>query len=241
MQAEMNIHGYDIFSTNLAGTTGRSIMVYTASKLKAYAVNPSSNFEEHISLSIKLNNAISLIFTCVYRSRSSNATDNERLNDLIREIDNHHHPLKNTTGDFNFPSLSWDDLHCTASVPEVNNFKKAVLDCYWNQYVDFPTRAHGTDTHLAWTTSLPTPRNVSTTFPISALWEAATTLSSKQTSASHWKRRGKPMLNITIIKVITPASETMWGRKWVRYLNPKTSTSSGTILSPPQNKHRTCS
>ena len=144
-QAELNINGYDIFSTNLEGKTGRGIVVYTASYLKAYVVNLSSNFEEYISLSIKLNNEISLIFTCIYRSPSSCATNNARLDDLIREIDNNHHPLKITTGDFNFPSISWDDLHCTTPIPEANNFKKAVLDCYWTQHVDFPTRARGTD------------------------------------------------------------------------------------------------
>ena len=133
------------FSTNLEGTIGRGIVVYTASYLKAYVVNLSSNFEEYISLSIKLNDEISLIFTCIYRSPSSNATNNARLDDLIREIDNNHHPQKVTTGDFNFQSLSWDDLHCTTPIPAANNFKKAVLDCYWTQHVDFPTRARGTD------------------------------------------------------------------------------------------------
>ena len=44
-QAELNIDGYDIFSTNHEGKTGRGIVVYTASYLKAYVVNLSSNLK----------------------------------------------------------------------------------------------------------------------------------------------------------------------------------------------------
>ena len=71
--------------------------------------------------------------------------NNTNLQDLIKEIDSTKHHLKILVGDFDFPSISWKDLHCNSSNLEANTFKQTVLDCYMTQHIDFPTRARGTD------------------------------------------------------------------------------------------------
>ena len=86
-----------------------------------------------------------MLFTCIYRSPSSTPTNKSNLNDLSKEIDSTKHHLKILVGDFNFPSISWKDLHCNSSNLEANTFKQTVLDCYMTQHIDFPTRARGTD------------------------------------------------------------------------------------------------
>ena len=143
--AELNIDGYDLFTRNIAENTGRGIAIYTATHLQAYEVQLSTEYTENIAVCIRLNEETSTLFTCIYRSPSSTPTNNTNLNDLIKEIDSTKHHLKILVGDFNFPSISWKDLHCNSSNLEANTFKQTVLDCYMTQHIDFPTRARGTD------------------------------------------------------------------------------------------------
>ena len=213
-------------------------MVYTAPNLKAYAVNLSSNFEEYISLSIKLNNEVSLFFTCIYRSPSSNVTNNSRLKDIISEIDNHHHPLIITTGDFNFPLLSWDDLHYTTPIPQVNNFKKAVMDCCWTQHVDFPTRARGTDNlsclDYILTNSEELINNISDLSPLGSSDHTVTQADINVT----WKKEEKIYIKYYYDKGDYTSMRIYMREKGARYLNPQTLTSSVTTLSSPRTSTR---
>ena len=146
--AEFKIDGYDIFTSNIPGHQGRGIIVYTASELRAHEITLNTKFEENLTVCIKLENDDKLMVTCIYRSPSSLQPNNKALCDLISEIDRRPEQRKLMVGDFNYPSISWDDLHINRDANTIRDpylFKEAIIDTYMTQYVNFPTRARGSD------------------------------------------------------------------------------------------------
>ena len=49
-------------------------------------------------------------------------------------------------GDFNYPTIEWNNLHCNSPNGDANYLKETILDCYMSQHVNFPTGARGDDT-----------------------------------------------------------------------------------------------
>ena len=86
--------------------------------------------------------------TCIYRRPSSQQPNNKALCDLITEIERWHKQLKLLVGDFNYPSILWDNLHITRdnnAIRDPQLFKETIIDAYMILFVNFPTRARGTD------------------------------------------------------------------------------------------------
>ena len=144
--AEFNIDGYDIFTHNVENTIGRGIIVYADTKLQAYEITLRTTFQEHLSVCTKLNNGEQLLLTCLYRSPSSTEENNQHLIELIKEIENTPMAFKMILGDFNYPTIEWNNLHCNSPNRDANYLKETILDCYMSQHVNFPTRARGDDT-----------------------------------------------------------------------------------------------
>ena len=75
--------------------------------------------------------------------------NNNALCKIIKEIDSRLEHFKVILGDFNYPSITWNNLHYEATdnneSRDPDNFKEAIIESYLNQLVDFPTRARGTD------------------------------------------------------------------------------------------------
>ena len=145
----MKVDGYDIFTKNLTERKGRGITIYTASELKAYEISLQTAIDEHLSICVKLENDEKLAITCIYGSPSSATDNNNALCKLIKEIDSRPEHLKVILGDFNYPSITWNNLHYEATdnneSRDPDNFKEAIIESYLNQLLDSPTYARGTD------------------------------------------------------------------------------------------------
>ena len=205
--AELQLDNYDIFTKNIPGNKGRGIAIYTARELKAHEISITTIFEEHLTVSIKLENDEELTITCIYRSPSSTPDNNSALCRLIKEIDGRPEQLKIILGDFNYPSITWSNLYYSTSDNNVNkdpdNFKEAIIETYLQQFVDCPTRARGPDNPscIDWVSQ--TMRLSSTESWTLVPWEAATTQWSKQTSMLHPKTTPHTTKNTTTTKETT--------------------------------------
>ena len=85
----------------------------------------------------------------IYRSPSSATDNNNALCKLIKDIDSRSEHFKVILGDFNYPSITWNDLHYEATdnneSRDPDTFKEAIIESYLNQLVDFATRSKGTE------------------------------------------------------------------------------------------------
>ena len=117
--------------------------------MKAYEISLQTAFDEHLSICVKLENDEKLALTCIYRSPSSTTDNNNALCKIIKEIDSRSELLKVILSDFNYPSITWNNLHYEITgnneSKDPDNFKESIIESYLNQLVDFPTRARGTD------------------------------------------------------------------------------------------------
>ena len=209
-----------------------------ATHLQAYEVQLSTEYTENIAVCIRLNEETSMLITCIYRSPSSTPTNNTNLNDLIKEIDSMKHHLKILVGDFNFPSISWKDLHCNSSNLEANTFKQTVLDCYMTQHIDFPTRARGTDNpsclDYIFTNSEELINNMLDTSP---LGNSDHTVIQADINVKVTKKQN-PSRNTIMIKGTIAIWGHMWRKEWTKPQTPKTSTTNGITSWTPSKRHR---
>ena len=147
--AELQLDNCDIFTKNIPGNKERDIAIYTTRELKAHEISIKTIFEEHLTVCIKLENDEELTITCIYRSPSSTPENNNALCRLIKEIDGRPEQLKIISGDFNYPSITWSNLYYSTSDNNENkdpdNLKEAIIEMYLQPFMDFPTRARGSD------------------------------------------------------------------------------------------------
>ena len=147
--AELKLDDYDISTKNITERKGWGLTIYMTSELKANGISLQTAFDEHLSICVKLENDEKVAITCIYRSSSSATDNNNNLCKLIKEIDSRPEHLKVILGDFNYPSITWNNLHDDTTdnneSRDPHNFKETIIESYLNQLVDFPTRARGTD------------------------------------------------------------------------------------------------
>ena len=141
-------------------------------------------------------------------------------------------------GDFNFPSISWKDLHCNSSNLEANTFKQTALDCYMTQHIDFPTRARGTDNpsclDYIFTNSEELINNVLDTSP---LGNSDHTVIQADINVKVTKKQ-KPSRNTIMIKGTITILGHMWRKEWTKPQIPKTSITNGITSWTPSKRHR---
>lgn len=166
-QSELQLQGYDMFSTNLETQSNRGIIVYTLNTLEAVVqeieeddpqavvyggtqqpltTNRAAKFEESVWMNIKLKGKDTLLVGCVYRSPNSTDGNASALNTLLRKICSQRYSHTVIVGDFNYPDINWENW-TTASQNENNpavKFIETLHDCYLTQNVSEPTRGRGT-------------------------------------------------------------------------------------------------
>lgn len=139
--SEFSLKGYDIHYVNVDKVYGRGVILYTASWLNASPYTTSDSCLESLWVTVRLSGRDRLIIGCIYRSPSSSAENNEKINNQIRSVctsgDASHILIM---GDFNFPNINWYTVSPGTSLAE-NLFIDTVNDSYLFQHVTNPTRA----------------------------------------------------------------------------------------------------
>lgn len=105
--SEIAIEGYETFSTNLHNKTGRGLVLYIKNFIKANPVEFKTEFEESVFVSIILVSGDMLLVGCIYRSSSDTDINNERLLNLLSEINGMQYSHILLMGDFNFEKINW--------------------------------------------------------------------------------------------------------------------------------------
>ena len=108
-RADLQISGYVLY-TNAEAQGSRGVAIHvreSINSMEAFQLD-SSEFKEFISVEIKLNANDKLLILAIYRSPNSSSTNNEKLNNLIRNIDIHGYSHLLLLGDFNYPEITWE-------------------------------------------------------------------------------------------------------------------------------------
>ena len=84
--SEFSLKGYDIHYVNVDKVYGRGVILYTASWLNASPYTTSDSCLESLWVTVRLSGGDRLIIGCIYRSPSSSAENNEKINNQIRSV-----------------------------------------------------------------------------------------------------------------------------------------------------------
>ena len=143
---DYHLDGYNMEFKNVIGCkdSTRGIMVYSKSTLQYSLFHPTTEAEEALFLLYKLENNEELLLGSLYRSPSNLASENEALNDIIREISSTSFTHLLLVGDFNYPGIDWDVmLHPNSENSKEFRFIECTRDCFLKQHVLIPTRCRG--------------------------------------------------------------------------------------------------
>ena len=110
-------------------------MIYVKNQWKSCETTNQSNFNQHASIKIAIqNDTINIVV--IYRSPNSTRTNNDELIETLRAVNN---PVI-VLGDFNYPAANWSTLTGCTDSQTLIDFS---LDKFWTQSVDFPTHKGG--------------------------------------------------------------------------------------------------
>ena len=150
---EYAINGYKISNhTNIQSSKGRGMVILSHHSIAHLVmdVNCTVDFEEACIVEIRLSGNDLLSFVCIYRSPTpteSSMENNTSLNKLLKSVAQEKtYTHKCIVGDFNFPTINWDNWttpHAEESKEE--KFLEALRDSFFHQHVQEPTRCRGTD------------------------------------------------------------------------------------------------
>lgn len=144
--AMLNIEGYFIESdlridktSNINGI-GAGIVIYLKSGLKVTKVDTINDFNQYVTFFISNDDySDKLYFTIVYRSPNSCIENNNKLVEMLSNID-----FKKDThiiiGDFNFPNINWENYTCDT---KSRSFLECISNNNLSQLVTFPTHNKG--------------------------------------------------------------------------------------------------
>ena len=99
------------------------------------------SFEESCWCEVRLNNKKKILLGGLYRSPSSSTNNSDNLHRLIDVALGLNYDYNIIVGDFNYPSICWDDLSTSESNEHVFfRFIECLRDNYLTQFVSNPTR-----------------------------------------------------------------------------------------------------
>ena len=145
-ESELQISGYNMFSTGIGDKNCRGILIYVHNSLHANQLD-LLDFKENLTVCIHFKNH-SINMCTIYRSPNSDFYNDLKMHTLIDKVSN----LDGQTlfiGDFNYPNINWE----TWTVVDMSVSAYSFIDClrsnFLYQHVLAPTRKRGTqDPHI---------------------------------------------------------------------------------------------
>jgi hypothetical protein len=139
LNSGLNLAGYDLnndLRTDRSDTTngiGGGLLVYARKGLVILPSDKNNDFNQFLCFDVMTDN-VKLHVILVYRPPSSKKANLDKLCDIISTAPSNSFII----GDFNLPSINWNNLTCDNFS---NDFMNACLDSNFSQYVDFPTHS----------------------------------------------------------------------------------------------------
>ena len=148
---DYKIKGYRVEHANLAdkGST-RGVAIYISESLQcnkldtckiigAYGVSP----KEEISIELQLAKNERMIISNIYRNPSSDDSENNKVNEFVRQFGKLKCEHQVIVGDFNRKDIDWKNVATTSDGDA--DFIEACRDSYLTQHILQPTRGRGTN------------------------------------------------------------------------------------------------
>ena len=121
LDTQIKIQGYQEFvnfersALNLGESGIRGVAIYVREDIKCSEVKLSTNYDDQLWVEIKLKDTKKLICGCIYRTPSKKDDQVEKSTakvcDIIREIMVRKPSHVLICGDFNYPSIDWENEH----------------------------------------------------------------------------------------------------------------------------------
>ena len=138
-EIELELSGYTMFHTD---SPKRGVIMYLANHLIGYQIKLESEFEENVVCKVVTNNKEELVLAAIYRSPESKADNNDKLNDLLSEL-NDTIKWKHLciVGDFNYKEINWETNEVSAN-QDHSAYKTydTINDLFLHENVRQPTR-----------------------------------------------------------------------------------------------------
>lgn len=149
--AMLSIPGYKIEPSlrvdraDTANGIGGGILIYVRDELTVLLNDKNSDFNQYCSFKLKLSGRTNFLeIVIVYRSPNSTKENDQKLCDLILEVDDN----CIITGDFNFPNIDWET---GTSDSKGKRFLEVCREKSLEQLVYFPTHSRGNTLDLVLT------------------------------------------------------------------------------------------
>ena len=114
---------------------GGGLLVFVKNGLTILSCDVKSSFVQYCKFKLQCKSEV-LTFYLVYRSPNSAPSNNDKLVELLKNIE----PNSYFIGDFNYPSINWDNLTCDN---KCKSFLDQCIDSNLHQLVEFPTHTKG--------------------------------------------------------------------------------------------------
>ena len=143
-EAEINMQGYNLYSSNLKKGRQRGCALYVSDKLNATLLETTDSLHDQVWVEVKVTGSDTLLIGILYRSPGIINNDNDKmLNSIKYHCNKKKYSHIMIMGDFNFPSIDWNHWSTNSDDPEKqpNKFIECMRDCYLYQHILKPTRA----------------------------------------------------------------------------------------------------
>ena len=102
----------------------------------------TNHFNEYVTIKLQVKSK-NVIVSVVYRSPNSDINNDNKLNQFITEICTIHSGDKLFLGDFNFPTINWQQWTAPDGDTRANEFILCLRREYLIQHIQLPTRIRG--------------------------------------------------------------------------------------------------
>lgn len=138
---EMSISGYKLYLKR----ENRGIAIYVHESISAWQVEMNTEFEEALWIRMRVNKNEEALMGCLYRSPHSSKENNDKLRQLLVEVNSGRDTHVFMVGDFNYPKIDWENWTTEGGSTETEEYKfiEAVRNSYMYQHVSQATRGRG--------------------------------------------------------------------------------------------------
>ncbi|XP_071123444.1 uncharacterized protein [Mytilus edulis] len=143
------VGNYKMSEKNIKSDEGRGLLMYVDSNLEATGITMKTEFQENLSIKVKLNQNDKLLVGLIYRTPSNSSKEyNDKLVDLMSEATDMGYSHILIMGDFDYPEINWITWNTKGDRPNSteNKFLEALQDNFLYQHTTKPTRWRGADT-----------------------------------------------------------------------------------------------
>ena len=145
LETQMKITGYDMYKkfnntdTNLGASGIRSVAIYVKDNMNCKEIKMKNMFGDHVSVEINLRKDDRLHCGCIYRSQTNEKAETientTKVCQLIVEAEQRNNSHLLICGDFNYPSIDWENKYVNENSSIITPFIETNQKCKLHQHI----------------------------------------------------------------------------------------------------------